>query len=80
MDPPLRERLRWRTAVGEGFDSPARRAPLARTAALLFGAAALICLTGVLVPCVETRTAAWRAAWGTRTEHRHRAPGRLNWW
>jgi diguanylate cyclase (GGDEF)-like protein len=50
MDPPLRERLRWRTALGEGFDSPARRAPLAPTAALLFGAAALICLTGVLVP------------------------------
>jgi len=50
MDPPLRERLRWRNATGEGVDSPARRAPLAPTAALLFGAAALICVTGVLVP------------------------------
>ena len=50
MDPPLRERLRWRTATGVDVDSPARRAPLAPTAALLFGAAALICATGVLVP------------------------------
>jgi diguanylate cyclase (GGDEF)-like protein len=50
MDPPLRERLRWRNATGEGVDSPARRAPLAPTAALLFGAAALICVTGVAVP------------------------------
>jgi diguanylate cyclase (GGDEF)-like protein len=50
MDPPLRERLRWRNATGEGVDAPARRAALAPTAALLFGAAALICLTGVLVP------------------------------
>jgi diguanylate cyclase (GGDEF)-like protein len=50
MNPPLRERLRWRTATGEGVDSPARRAPLAPTAALLFGSAALICATGVLVP------------------------------
>ena len=50
MDPPLRERLRWRTATGEGVDSPARRAPLAPTAALLFGAASLICVTGVVVP------------------------------
>ena len=47
---PLRERLRWRNATGEGVDSPARRAPLAPTAALLFGSAALICVTGVLVP------------------------------
>ena len=50
MDPPLRERLRWRTATGEGVDSPARRAPLAPTAALLFGAASLNCVTGVVVP------------------------------
>ena len=50
MDPPLRERLRWRTAIGEGVDSPARRAPLAPTAALLFGAAAVICLAGVVLP------------------------------
>jgi len=50
MDPPLRERLRWRTATGEGVDSPPRQAPLAPTAALLFGAAALICLAGVLLP------------------------------
>jgi diguanylate cyclase (GGDEF)-like protein len=50
MDPPLRERLRWRNATGEGVDSPARRAPLAPTAGFLFGAAALICVTGVVVP------------------------------
>jgi diguanylate cyclase (GGDEF)-like protein len=50
MDPPLRERLRWRTATGEGVDSPARHAPLAPTAGLLFAAAALICLAGVVLP------------------------------
>jgi diguanylate cyclase (GGDEF)-like protein len=50
MESPLRERLRWRNATGVGVDSPARRAPLAPTAAMLSGAAALICLTGVLVP------------------------------
>src|SRR5215211_1497899 len=50
MDPPLRERLRWRTATGEGVDSPARQAPLAPTAGLLFTAAALICLAGVVLP------------------------------
>jgi len=50
MDPPLRERLRWRTAIGEGVDAPARQAPLAPTAALLFGAAAVICLTGLVLP------------------------------
>jgi diguanylate cyclase (GGDEF)-like protein len=50
MDPPLRERLRWRNATGEGVDSPARQAPLAPTAALLFGAAALICVAGVALP------------------------------
>jgi diguanylate cyclase (GGDEF)-like protein len=50
MDPPLRERFRWRNAIGEGVDSPARRAALAPTASLLFGAGALICLTGVLAP------------------------------
>jgi len=50
MDPPLRERLRWRTATAEGVDSPARQAPLAPTAGVLFGAAALICLAGALLP------------------------------
>jgi diguanylate cyclase (GGDEF)-like protein len=50
MDPPLRERLRWRTATGEGVDSPARQAALAPTAGLLFAAAALICLAGVVLP------------------------------
>jgi diguanylate cyclase (GGDEF)-like protein len=50
MDSPLRERLRWRNATADGVGAPARRAPLAPTAALLFGAAALICLTGALVP------------------------------
>ena len=50
MDPPLRERLRWRTPTAEGVDSPARQAPLAPTAGVLFGAAALICLAGALLP------------------------------
>jgi len=50
MESPLRERLRWRNATGDGVESPARRAPLAPTAALLSGSAALICITGVLVP------------------------------
>jgi diguanylate cyclase (GGDEF)-like protein len=50
MEPPLRERLRWRNATRDGAEPPARRAPLAPTAALLFGAASLICLTGVFVP------------------------------
>jgi diguanylate cyclase (GGDEF)-like protein/putative nucleotidyltransferase with HDIG domain len=50
MDPPLRERLSWRNAIVNGIDAPARRAPLAPTAALLFGAAAAICIVGVLVP------------------------------
>jgi diguanylate cyclase (GGDEF)-like protein/putative nucleotidyltransferase with HDIG domain len=50
MDPPLRERFSWRNAIVNGIDAPARRAPLAPTAALLFGAAATICLVGVLVP------------------------------
>ena len=50
MDPRLRERLRWRNATVGGVEAPARRAPLAPIAGLLFGAAALICLTGVLVP------------------------------
>jgi diguanylate cyclase (GGDEF)-like protein len=50
MDPRLRERLRWRNATVGGVEAPARRAPLAPIAGLLFGAAALICLAGVLVP------------------------------
>ena len=50
MDPPLRERLSWRNAIVNGIDAPARRAPLAPTAALLFGAAAAICIVGILVP------------------------------
>jgi two-component system, cell cycle response regulator len=50
MEPPLRERLRWRNATRDGAEPPARRAPLAPIAALLFGAASLICLTGVFVP------------------------------
>jgi diguanylate cyclase (GGDEF)-like protein/putative nucleotidyltransferase with HDIG domain len=50
MDSPLRERLRWRNATVDGVESPGRRAPLAPTAAALFGAAALICVVGVVVP------------------------------
>src|SRR5215210_478375 len=50
MDPPLRERLRWRNATGVDVERPATRANMARTAALLSAAGALICLIAVLVP------------------------------
>jgi diguanylate cyclase (GGDEF)-like protein len=50
MSKPLRERLRWRNATGNGVEAPATRAMMARTAALLSGAGALVCLVGVLVP------------------------------
>ena len=40
MDPPLRERLRWRNATGNDVELPATRANMARTAALLSGAGA----------------------------------------
>jgi hypothetical protein len=50
MDPPLRERLRWRNATGNDVERPATRATMARTAALLSGAIALTCLVAVLVP------------------------------
>ncbi len=50
MDPPLRERLRWRKATGNDVELPATRANMARTAALLSIAGALVCLVGVVVP------------------------------
>jgi diguanylate cyclase (GGDEF)-like protein len=50
MDPPLRERLRWRNASEDSVEAPAARAMMARTAALLAGAAAVVCLVGVFVP------------------------------
>ncbi len=50
MDSPLRERLRWRNATGEDVEPPATRATLGRTAVLLSGSAAAICLAGVYVP------------------------------
>jgi diguanylate cyclase (GGDEF)-like protein len=50
MDPPLRERLRWRNATGNGVERPATRATMARTAALLSGAGALTALIAVLLP------------------------------
>jgi diguanylate cyclase (GGDEF)-like protein len=50
MDPPLRERLRWRNATGNDVERPATRANMARTAALLSAAGAAICLIAVLVP------------------------------
>jgi diguanylate cyclase (GGDEF)-like protein len=50
MDPPLRERLRWRNATGDDVERPATRANMARTAALLTIAGALVCLIAVLVP------------------------------
>jgi diguanylate cyclase (GGDEF)-like protein len=50
MDPPLRERLRWRNASENEIEAPATRAMMARTAALFAGAGALICLLGSFVP------------------------------
>ncbi len=50
MDPPLRERLRWRNARRDDVEPPATRASMARTAALLSAAAALICIAGVFIP------------------------------
>jgi diguanylate cyclase (GGDEF)-like protein/putative nucleotidyltransferase with HDIG domain len=50
MDPPLRERLRWRNATDDDVERPATRATMARTAALLSGAIALTSLVAVLVP------------------------------
>jgi diguanylate cyclase (GGDEF)-like protein len=50
MDPPLRERLRWRNATGNDVGRPATRANMARTSALLSAAGALVCLIAVLVP------------------------------
>ena len=50
MESPLRERVRWRNATGEELEKPATRATLARTAALLSGSAAAICLAGVFLP------------------------------
>ena len=50
MDPPLRERLRWRNAATDGVEAPATRATMARAAALLGLGGALVCLAGVLLP------------------------------
>jgi diguanylate cyclase (GGDEF)-like protein len=50
MNPPLRERLRWRNATDDGVDAPATRAMMARTAALFAAAGAVICLLGTFVP------------------------------
>lgn len=50
MDPPLRERLRWRNATGNGVERPATRATMALTTALVGGAVAVTCLVGVFVP------------------------------
>jgi diguanylate cyclase (GGDEF)-like protein len=50
MDPPLRERFRWRNATDDGVDAPATRAMMARTAAMFAGAGACICLLGSFVP------------------------------
>jgi hypothetical protein len=50
MDSPLRERLRWRNTTDEDVEATATRATLARTAAVLTGLGALICLIGALVP------------------------------
>jgi diguanylate cyclase (GGDEF)-like protein len=53
MDPPLRERLRWRQATRNGVERPATRAAMARAAALFSATGALVCLVAVLVPGEE---------------------------
>ena len=50
MDPPLRERLRWRNPTGNDVEWLASRATMARTAAVLSGAIAITCLVGALIP------------------------------
>ena len=50
MDPPLRERLRWRNPTGDDVERLATRATMARTAAVVSGAVAVTCLVGALVP------------------------------
>jgi diguanylate cyclase (GGDEF)-like protein/putative nucleotidyltransferase with HDIG domain len=50
MDPPLRERLRWRNASESDVEAPATRAMMARTAAMFAGAGAVICLLGSFIP------------------------------
>jgi diguanylate cyclase (GGDEF)-like protein len=50
MDPPLRERLRFRNPTGNDVEWLASRATMARTAAALSGAVAITCLVGALVP------------------------------
>src|SRR5215218_4217717 len=50
MDPPLRERLRWRNATDDDVERPATRANMARTSAFLTSAGSVVCLVAVLVP------------------------------
>ena len=50
MDPPLRERLRWRNATDDDVERPATRENMARTSAFLTIAGSLVCLVAVLVP------------------------------
>jgi diguanylate cyclase (GGDEF)-like protein/putative nucleotidyltransferase with HDIG domain len=50
MNPPLRERLSWRTSRRNGVDVPATRATMARTGALFAAAGAAFALVSVLVP------------------------------
>src|SRR5436309_12851289 len=48
MDPPLRERLSWRSSIEES--APASRAAMARTGAVFGAAAGLFALVSVAVP------------------------------
>jgi diguanylate cyclase (GGDEF)-like protein len=49
MDPPLRERLRWRSAI-DGFEVPASPTAMARTGALFATAGALFGFVSVVAP------------------------------
>src|SRR3954454_23259060 len=50
MEPPLRERLRWRTSMRDGTRDPATRATMARAGSYFAAAGALAGAVSVLVP------------------------------
>ena len=50
MDPPLRERISWRTSMGTGVDVPASAASMARAGAALALGGAAVALLGAALP------------------------------
>ena len=61
MDPPLRERLRWRNATGDAVEAPATRAAMARAAALFSAAGAPSASLGA--SCRATRSSTTACCW-----------------